>query len=162
LRDLLEALELALEQGRHWPDPVPAMLAQVRTGVTGQLDVTLDRLVRPGQVAPPAETLSAPDHEGDGAEPLRRLPLVPSVPGSVSMKRLLVGALLTYCLAQPLAAQEREEITVAALTFVSSAPLFIAKERGYYDEEGLDVTFEFFRAAQPVAVAIASGDADFG
>ena len=77
LRDLLEALELALEQGRHWPDPVPAMLAQVRTGVTGQLDVTLDRLVRPGQVAPLAETLSAPDNEGEGSEPLRRLPLVP-------------------------------------------------------------------------------------
>ena len=78
------------------------------------------------------------------------------------MKRLLLGALCAVCLAHPLAAQEREEITVAALTFVSSAPLFIAQERGYYEEEGLDVTFEFFRAAQPVAVAIASGDADFG
>jgi len=53
-------------------------------------------------------------------------------------------------------------ITVAALPFVSSAPLFIAKERGYYADEGLEVEIRFFRAAQPVAVAIASGDADFG
>lgn len=59
-------------------------------------------------------------------------------------------------------AQAQEKITIAALTFVSSSPLFIAQEKGYYAEEGLDVEFKFFRAAQPVAVAIASGDADFG
>lgn len=58
--------------------------------------------------------------------------------------------------------QEKQKVTVAALTFVSSSPLFIAKERGYFEEEGLDVEMTFFRAAQPVAVAIASGDADFG
>lgn len=55
-----------------------------------------------------------------------------------------------------------EKVTVAALTFVSSSPLFIAQEKGYFEAEGLDVEFKFFRAAQPVAVAIASGDADFG
>jgi NitT/TauT family transport system substrate-binding protein len=58
--------------------------------------------------------------------------------------------------------QAQEKITVAALPFVSSAPLFIAQDRGYYADEGLDVELRFFRAAQPVAVAIASGDADFG
>ncbi|MEM7021223.1 MAG: ABC transporter substrate-binding protein [Pseudomonadota bacterium] len=60
------------------------------------------------------------------------------------------------------AAQAAEKITVAALPFVSSAPLFIAQDRGYYADEGLEVELKFFRAAQPVAVAIASGDADFG
>ncbi len=60
------------------------------------------------------------------------------------------------------AAQAAEKITIAALTFVSSSPLFIAQEKGYYADEGLEVEFKFFRAAQPVAVAIASGDADFG
>jgi NitT/TauT family transport system substrate-binding protein len=40
--------------------------------------------------------------------------------------------------------------------------LFIAKERGYYADEGLEVEIRFFRAAQPVAVAIATGEADFG
>ena len=55
-----------------------------------------------------------------------------------------------------------EKVTVATLRFVSSAPLFIAQERGYYAAEGLDVDLKFFQAAQPVAVAITSGDADFG
>ncbi|WP_372019436.1 ABC transporter substrate-binding protein [Tistrella mobilis] len=59
-------------------------------------------------------------------------------------------------------AAERTKVTVAALAFVSSSPLFIAKDRGYYEAEGLDVDIQIFRAAQPVAVAIASGDADFG
>jgi len=55
-----------------------------------------------------------------------------------------------------------EKITIAALTFISSSPLFIAQEKGYYKDEDLDVEFKFFRAAQPVAVSIVSGDADFG
>lgn len=59
-------------------------------------------------------------------------------------------------------AQAAEKVKIAALTLVSSAPLFIAQERGYYAAEGLDAELVFFRAAQPVAVAVASGDADFG
>ncbi len=70
---------------------------------------------------------------------------------------LVIGAAM---LATPALAADK--IKIAALTLVSSSPLFIAKERGYYAEEGLDAELEFFRAAQPVAVAIASGDADFG
>ena len=62
----------------------------------------------------------------------------------------------------PSPAGAKEKVTIAALTFISSSPLFIAQEKGYYAEEGLDVEFKFFRAAQPVAVAIVSGDADFG
>ncbi len=61
-----------------------------------------------------------------------------------------------------LSAQASEKVTVAALTFVSTAPVFIAKEKGYFEAEGLDAELRFFQAAQPVAVAIASGDADFG
>lgn len=59
-------------------------------------------------------------------------------------------------------AASNDKITVAALPFVSSGPLFIAKEQGYFEDQGLDAEFKFFNAAQPVAVAIASGDADFG
>lgn len=55
-----------------------------------------------------------------------------------------------------------DKVTVAALRFVSAGPLFIADARGYFRAEGLDVGFRFFDSAQPVAVAIASGDADFG
>ncbi len=60
------------------------------------------------------------------------------------------------------AARAAENVTVAALTFVSSSPLFIAYEKGYFADAGLEVEFKFFRAAQPVAVAIAAGDAGFG
>lgn len=59
-------------------------------------------------------------------------------------------------------AQAADKVSVAALHFVSSAPIFIAKDKGYFAAEGLDVEIKFFNAAQPVAVAVAAGDADFG
>ena len=51
---------------------------------------------------------------------------------------------------------------LAVLHLASHAPSFIAFERGYYKDAGLDIDLKFFEAAQPMAVAIASGDADFG
>lgn len=53
------------------------------------------------------------------------------------------------------------KMTVGALRFTSHAASFVAFERGYFADEGLDVEFRFFEAAQPMAVAIASGDADY-
>ncbi|AXX97921.1 ABC transporter substrate-binding protein [Profundibacter amoris] len=52
-------------------------------------------------------------------------------------------------------------LKVGALRFTSHAASFVAFERGYFADEGLDVEFEFFQAAQPMAVAIASGDVDY-
>ncbi len=60
------------------------------------------------------------------------------------------------------AAMAADKITLGALRFTSHSPSFIAYERGYFKEQGLDVEFKFFQAAQPMAVAIASGDVDFG
>ncbi len=54
------------------------------------------------------------------------------------------------------------KVNVGALRFTSHAASFVAYERGYFAEAGLDVEFKFFQAAQPMAIAIASGDADFG
>ncbi|HVR28481.1 MAG TPA: ABC transporter substrate-binding protein [Thermoanaerobaculia bacterium] len=51
---------------------------------------------------------------------------------------------------------------IAVLPFVSSAPIFIAESRGFFAAEGLDAELRFFQAAQPVALAVASGDLDFG
>lgn len=56
----------------------------------------------------------------------------------------------------------QEKVSVASLRFVSSAPIFIAQEKGYFKEAGLEVDLKFFDAAQPVALAVAAGDADFG
>lgn len=53
------------------------------------------------------------------------------------------------------------KIKVGALRFASHAGSFVAFERGYFADAGLDVEFEFFQAAQPMAVAIASGDLDY-
>src|SRR6201987_940647 len=44
----------------------------------------------------------------------------------------------------------------------SSAPVFIAQDKGYFRDEGLDIDLKFFDAAQPIAVATTSGDVDFG
>lgn len=54
-----------------------------------------------------------------------------------------------------------KKIKVGALRFTSHSASFIAFERGYFADAGLDVEFTFFQAAQPMAVAIASGDIDY-
>ena len=61
----------------------------------------------------------------------------------------------------PALAQSKTKINVGALRFTSHAGSFVAFERGYFDEAGFDVEFKYFQAAQPMAVAIASGDADY-
>ncbi|WP_306258290.1 ABC transporter substrate-binding protein [Pararhizobium sp. IMCC21322] len=53
------------------------------------------------------------------------------------------------------------KINVGALRFTSHAASFVAFERGYFKDEGLDVEFKFFQAAQPMAVAVASKDVDY-
>ncbi|SCZ71508.1 NitT/TauT family transport system substrate-binding protein [Epibacterium ulvae] len=73
---------------------------------------------------------------------------------------LLTGSVAAGGLAAPAVASGRK-IKVGALRFTSHSGSFIAKERGYFDEAGLDVEFEFFQAAQPMAVAIASGSIDY-
>jgi NitT/TauT family transport system substrate-binding protein len=64
--------------------------------------------------------------------------------------------------ASALSAIAADKITVGALRFTSHSPSFVAYERGYFADQGLEVEFKFFQAAQPMAVAIASGDVDFG
>jgi NitT/TauT family transport system substrate-binding protein len=72
---------------------------------------------------------------------------------------LLGGAAALPILSAP--AYANTKLKVGALNFTSHAASFVAFERGYFAEEGFDVEFEFFQAAQPMAVAIASGDADY-
>ncbi len=60
------------------------------------------------------------------------------------------------------AALAADKVTLGALRFTSHSAGFIALEKGYFAEEGLDVELQFFQAAQPIAVATASGDIDFG
>ncbi|MFO6464882.1 ABC transporter substrate-binding protein [Jannaschia sp. KMU-145] len=72
----------------------------------------------------------------------------------------LMGATAAASLAAPAIAQGTK-LKIGALRFTSHSPSFIALEKGLFAEAGLDVELEFFQAAQPMAVAIASGDVDY-
>jgi NitT/TauT family transport system substrate-binding protein len=47
-------------------------------------------------------------------------------------------------------------------TSLASIPLVVADAKGYFRDEGFDVTMVPFESAQPIVVAIAAGDVDFG
>lgn len=53
-------------------------------------------------------------------------------------------------------------VVVGALKLTSSAPVFIALEKGFWKDENLEIELKWFEAAAPVAVAVASGDLDVG
>jgi NitT/TauT family transport system substrate-binding protein len=59
-------------------------------------------------------------------------------------------------------ADEPLKARIGVLRLSSSAPVFIAQDKGYFREAGLDIELKFFDAAQPIAVATTSGDVDFG
>ncbi|MEM9342054.1 MAG: ABC transporter substrate-binding protein [Pseudomonadota bacterium] len=73
---------------------------------------------------------------------------------------LVGGTIAASGLAAPALAMNKK-VKVGALRFTSHSGNFVAFERGYFADAGLDVEFEFFQAAQPMAVAIASGDVDY-
>ncbi|MEI2385106.1 ABC transporter substrate-binding protein [Breoghania sp. JC706] len=79
-------------------------------------------------------------------------------------KTLMRAAAASLALAafSSVAASAADKVTLGAIRFTSHAASFVAYERGYFKEQGLDVELKFFQAAQPMAVAIASGDVDFG
>ncbi|MEA2770716.1 MAG: NitT/TauT family transport system substrate-binding protein [Acetobacteraceae bacterium] len=60
------------------------------------------------------------------------------------------------------AAQAAEPLRLGLLHTLSPAPFYIAQERGYFRDEGIDLTFRFFEAAQPIAAAAVAGDVDVG
>lgn len=57
---------------------------------------------------------------------------------------------------------EKTRINLGLLRLTSSAPLFIAMEKGYFTEQGLEVDIKWFDAAHPIAVATASSQIDVG
>jgi NitT/TauT family transport system substrate-binding protein len=55
-----------------------------------------------------------------------------------------------------------EDITLGALRLPSHSPTYIALERGYFAEEGLEVDLSFFESSAAMAVGVAGGDLDYG
>jgi len=76
--------------------------------------------------------------------------------------RAALAGLLVLSASAVARAEEPLKAKVGVLRLQSSAPVFIAQEKGYFREVGLDVELKFFDAAQPIAVATTSGDVDFG
>lgn len=82
------------------------------------------------------------------------------MPTSSPFTRRAALALAVALLATPAVAADK--VSVGVLRFVSSGPLFLAVERGYFAAQGIEPELKFFEAAQPIAVAVVSGDVDYG
>jgi NitT/TauT family transport system substrate-binding protein len=76
--------------------------------------------------------------------------------------RLAVAGLLALAASSLARADDLLKARIGVLRLSSSAPVFIAQDKGYFRDAGLDVELKFFDAAQPIAVATTSGDVDFG
>jgi len=74
--------------------------------------------------------------------------------------RLMLATVMAATFTIPVAAAD--DVNVGILSLTSHSPSIIAAAKGYFDEQDIAVTFVPFQAAQPMAVAIASGDVDFG
>ena len=64
--------------------------------------------------------------------------------------------------ATPAQTKEKTKVSMALLRLTSSAPLFIAMDKGFFAEENLQVEPQWFDAAHPIAVATASSQVDVG
>jgi NitT/TauT family transport system substrate-binding protein len=76
----------------------------------------------------------------------------PHRPGSILLATILLTA----------PGHAAEPVRLGLLHTLSPAPFYIAQERGYFRDEGIDLTFRFFESAQPIAAAAVSGDIDVG
>jgi NitT/TauT family transport system substrate-binding protein len=80
----------------------------------------------------------------------------------MGMVRLALTGVLAIAAVATARAEDALKAKIGVLRLSSSAPVFIAQDKGYFREAGLDIELKFFDAAQPIAVATTSGDVDFG
>lgn len=82
------------------------------------------------------------------------------------MTRMAIGCRIGFALLAIIGlariAAAADLLRLGLLHTLSPAPFYIAQERGYFRDEGIDLTFRFFEAAQPIAAAAVSGDIDVG
>lgn len=86
-----------------------------------------------------------------------------------AMRRIVPALILGLAVAVAVAgsarsgrAAEPKKVKVGVLKLTSSAPVFVGVEKGFFREAGVEPELVYFQAAQPVAVAIASGDIEAG
>jgi len=80
----------------------------------------------------------------------------------IGIARLAAAGLVAIMAMGTARAEDALKAKIGVLRLSSSAPVFIAQDKGYFREAGLDIELKFFDAAQPIAVATTSGDVDFG
>ena len=78
------------------------------------------------------------------------------------MTRALAAALAALSLAGGVAAAGDPVRIGFVSTSLASIPIVVADGKGYFAAEGLDAQLLPLQSSQPIALAIASGDADFG
>lgn len=82
--------------------------------------------------------------------------------GSRAAKGALASALIAAVCLFGSGAEAADKVRIGLLKLSSAAPLYLAKERGYFEQDGIEADFKFFDAAVPIAVAAVSGDIDIG
>jgi NitT/TauT family transport system substrate-binding protein len=70
--------------------------------------------------------------------------------------------ILAATLAAAGAARAADHVKVCTVRTFGGGPTFIAKDKGFFAAQGLDAEVVMFDSAQPIAVAVTSGDCDFG
>jgi len=75
---------------------------------------------------------------------------------------LKAAAALLFVLLAACAARADEAVKIGVVKTLAVGPIFVAQERGYFAAEGLAAEIVYIDAAQPIALAAASGDIDFG
>lgn len=58
--------------------------------------------------------------------------------------------------------EKTNKVSLGMLRLTSSAPLFIAMDKGFFAEEGIEIEPQWFDAAHPIAVSTASSKVDVG
>lgn len=72
----------------------------------------------------------------------------------------LISAVAVFASAP--ASRAADHIKIGVVRSLGGAPVYVAAAKGYFAAEGLDAELVFFDSAQPVSVAVAGGDVNFG
>ncbi|HWE72557.1 MAG TPA: ABC transporter substrate-binding protein [Stellaceae bacterium] len=83
---------------------------------------------------------------------MKRTVTLPAAPCLTILAALTLGA----------RAEAADQVKVGVVKVAANGPNFIAKDRGYFAAEGIDAEILSFDSAEPITVAIVSGDIDFG
>lgn len=79
-----------------------------------------------------------------------------------SRRTFLTAATVALTLGLAPVAHAAQKVRIGVISLTSHSAGFIAYEKGYFAKQGLDPELVMFQAAGPMAIAIASGDIDFG